>query len=429
MRTALSKKWGNEILKLPRKILFLLTILILVYLLNCFTALRLTHDTIRYLLMEEWMEKGFSSGANASKDFLPYGYVVMLYVLSNLHLLHSFVIVFINELYLFGALYFVQKIFIGYVQGWQLVIYTLLSWLTIKFSITVLSEMQYLFFSTGALYFYQSYRLRKLYKFLLWACIFFIAAILTRAIGITLLMAVCFSLLIENKQQIGKYLLRNKALTVILAACATAIIYFSRELRLYDYMQFFLSPLSRYGMGLLIYIMRYHLVSWAEIFLNIPSSKITFVPSGLLNAVYIIIGILSLSAVFYLMFGKKIKTPLVVKYYLLTYLLIVFCWPFYESRFWLPIIPLLFSLILQTPAPTTFAARTITFVLRWIYISTGIFVLSYYTYTSLDKRTLAITQDAGRWRNEYETHFFGRPLSDTASKKNEEVIRLLKKID
>jgi hypothetical protein len=52
--------------------------------------------------------------------------------------------------------------------------------------------------------------------------------------------------------------------------------------------------------------------------------------------------------------------------------------------------------------------------------------VAYYTYTSFDKKELAKKQDAGIWRNEYETYFFGKSVQDSIPI-NDAVVDILKK--
>jgi len=66
---------------------------------------------------------------------------------------------------------------------------------------------------------------------------------------------------------------------------------------------------------------------------------------------------------------------------------------------------------------------------KWIYLTTGVFALTYYTFTSFNKQAISVRQDAGIWRNEYETYFFGKPLSDTASRVDPVALKWLKKMN
>jgi hypothetical protein len=63
------------------------------------------------------------------------------------------------------------------------------------------------------------------------------------------------------------------------------------------------------------------------------------------------------------------------------------------------------------------------------YTLVGLLAIGYYSYTSFNKELLAKKQANGMYRNEYETHFFGKPLSDTAKQVNPEFLHVLERHD
>ena len=70
----------------------LIFFLLVVYVVNGFTPLRLTFDTVRYFKIKEWIEAGRPPGAEAAADFLPAGYVWFLYLLEKMRICISPVI-------------------------------------------------------------------------------------------------------------------------------------------------------------------------------------------------------------------------------------------------------------------------------------------------------------------------------------------------
>jgi hypothetical protein len=422
--------WNNKHKK-PEKILVILACLLAaIYLLNCFTPLRLTHDSIRYLLLEEWMERGFPLGTWVDKDFLPYGYSAILFILSKLQLFHSFFIALTNLLYLTASLWFINRIFGWFLNAWLWLVFVLLSWLTIKLTITPLSEMQYLFLSSGSIYFYQTYRADRRPWFLIWAILFFAAAMVTRTVAITLFIALIASLVHENRRNWSIGRLRTKFIFAGLLTAFVSILYFSRPLRINDYLRYFSYRLLGNGPSAFFLNMERHLtLDWPDVFVNTPISKITFIPVSLLGLLFFALGSILLGWILFILIAGKMKAPVFVRYYLLVYILVIFNWPYHESRFWLPILPMLFAGMFQTPIPANRLVRALVFAGKCGYIAAGIFAMSYYTYTSFNKRALATKQDAGDWQKEYETHFFGKPVKDSVSTPNQLVVQLLKKID
>jgi hypothetical protein len=411
--------------------LVFIAILVAVYLLNFITPLRLTHDSLRYFSLEEWLERGFTAGSGAARDYLPYGYVFTLFGLSKLHLLHTLPLVLVNFLFLFGALWFNAKLFAREGGSWKpMLILVLLNWMTIKFVLTPLSEMQYLFFSSGTLYFFGVYLKEKKASRLLGGLLFFAAAILTRTIAIVLLVAFLMSILQGNKTRSNPQMQKRKwVLVSLLAAMIGATLFFSTQLRIFDYLAHFARPLKLYGFSGFFQNFWPHPMDWAEAVINAPFSKIVFIPLTPRAVLYMGVGLVSIAWLFYLMFKRESRVPVLIKYYLLLYFVVVFNWPFHEGRFWLPIVPLVVMVVLQGPVPKAKLLFGLYTLAKWTYVFGGIYALSYYSYTSWNKEAFAQKQSAGTLKNEYETHFFGRPLGDTAVKKNEEVMYFLKKID
>jgi hypothetical protein len=64
-----------------------------------------------------------------------------------------------------------------------------------------------------------------------------------------------------------------------------------------------------------------------------------------------------------------------------------------------------------------------------VYCLMGFLSVAYMTYTSLNKKVFARTQANGVYRNEYETFFYGKPLSDTATKTDPAILSVLKRYD
>ena len=64
-----------------------------------------------------------------------------------------------------------------------------------------------------------------------------------------------------------------------------------------------------------------------------------------------------------------------------------------------------------------------------VYSLFGTAGIAYMTYSSLNKKVLSKTQESGIFRNEYEIHFFGKPLSDTVTYVNHNLVDFLNKYD
>src|SRR5687767_8049909 len=118
----------------------IISVLLIIYLVNCFTPIRLTFDTVRYLKIKEWIEAGRPPGAEAAGDFLPHGYVWFLYLLGKLGICYSPVICFLQFCYFISGCWLLRKTG-DYKQPFPLLLLLcLLNWIILKFVITPLSE-------------------------------------------------------------------------------------------------------------------------------------------------------------------------------------------------------------------------------------------------------------------------------------------------
>src|SRR5688572_10630797 len=210
-------------------------ILFAIYLVNCLTPLRVNYDIIRYFALKETIEGTWPAEFGAQNDFLPYGYVLLLLGLSKIGLLNSFVISFIHLVYLAGSLYFVCRIFAPGVNYILLILLTLLNWTTIKFLVTPVSEMQFLFFSTGALFFYHQFTLKRKPVDILWLAIFLTAAVFTRVVGLLLVLAILAAFISKHSYAITGWLRRRAYAWIILVALFVVAIMLLWQLKFITY--------------------------------------------------------------------------------------------------------------------------------------------------------------------------------------------------
>lgn len=415
---------------MPRNLLPALIILLLLglYIANCFTPLRLTNDTVRYFNLKEWLEAGKPANHPAANDFFPYGYVWFLVLLEKLHLAKSFFIGLFQLLYLLGGVWFIRKIFGEAVQRWQLLVLCLLSWASLKFVIIPLSEMQFVFFSIGALYFFHEWQKGKRISQLLWAIVFAAVAIVTRTIGIVIIAAFIISFLWRNRA----VLIARKWWIGGAFAVLVMLFFVFNKFGISAYLDShsgYFKPFLQYPFGYIKNNLENHLMNWSALALNAPAPRITFISYGLLKAIYLLAGIITIAGLGYFLFRRNGNVPLIVKVYLLCYAILLFNWPMFEPRLWVPVFPLCLAVLLQQERMLKGFRKYAITAYKIAYILVGVVALSYYSYVSFNKKELAVKHDLGIWRNEYETHFFGKTLSDTATTVREPIVRMLKKYD
>jgi hypothetical protein len=176
--------------------------------------------------------------------------------------------------------------------------------------------------------------------------------------------------------------------------------------------------------------LKWHFTEWAEITYNTSMDKLArYVPGSTAKIFFILSGVLIFAAFVYFLFIRKNSIPFIVKAYLFFYCVLMFNWPFYDPRFWVPIIPFIAVVVSQIAFGKMKGLKWIMPLFFVVYAVLGLVSAGYITYTSLKKETFARTQANGVYRNEYETLFFGKPQSDTAKLVDPVVLNVLQRFD
>lgn len=399
-----------------------------IYLLNCVSHLRLHTDMLRYFAIKDCVELGCPPDSVAAKDYLPWGYTGLLLLLSKIGILKSSVLVFINCLYLFGGLLFVRKLCGFSLPSFIPAVLVLLNWTIIKFVTHPLSEMQYLFFSMASLYYFHCYSERRRVGYLLAAFAAAALAFVTRSVGLALVAALAGGLVWEFRLQLIELVRRNRLLFGVVIAVLAGVVIFSRQLGLNHYTGVF-GKQFREGLTL-GKMLRWHFMEWSELCFNVPGIKLAaYFGAGRVDMLFFVTGIFFFSGFVYLLFFRKNHIPVIVKIYLLCYSVLMFDWPFYDPRFWVPVVPLV--AVVFCTIPFRGGGWRKVFIGGWltVYLSVGLVAVLYFTYTSVSAKTMARTQANGAFRNEYETIWYGKPLSDTARHIDSAALEVIRRYD
>lgn len=404
-----------------------LAIIVSIYLLDCFTPLRLHVDTVRYYAIKDCIEFGCPPDSDAATDYFPYGYTALLLILSKLGILKSFTIVFLNTVYLFAGLYLLYKVFADKVNPYFFFLIVLLQWLFVKFVAHPLSEMQYIFFSLTSIYFFYRFIQFKQIKFLIFSLLMGWLAFMTRTIGVTLVAALCIGLMWEYKEQQLKFIKKQKLLVtgVIILLCFLLYTY-SKPLGIDHY----LGVLSKfYHTAPMITRFRWRFVEWGEIFLNLPANKIIDRLFGIAGEIFfILIGLFIFCWFMVTLWFKKNDIPIFIKVYIVLYTILMFFWPFNDPRFWVPIMPVMTIIVLQLSFGRNSIIKYGVKGLLTLYVFCGFFAAGYMLYSSFNKSFFAKNQAKGSYQREYEIHFLGSGTRDS-SQANPYVLDLLKRYD
>ncbi len=403
--------------------------IVAVYLIDCFTPLRLHYDSVRYYEIKDCIEFGCPPDSAAARDYFPIGYTALLLILSKLGILKSFSVVLVNSIYLLGSLYFIYKIFEGTLSKFLFFFLVMINWLSVKFVTLPLSEMQYLFFSSGSILFFYRYTQQKKIILFILSLLFGWIAFMTRTVGVTLVGALAVGFLWQYRVQQVEFIKKNKFLVIgVLLALAVALIIFSKFLGLNHYG----NVLSEHAKeASFLKRLEWRFTDWGEMFINAPSERIINSFAG--NAgklAFIVAGLIIFCWFVYRVYFRKNTIPFFIKAYILFYCIIIFNWPFYDPRFWVPLMPIIAAVVLQSLAVNeNKALKILSTAMLIVYIILGLSASGYMVYTSLNKKVLARTQAKGVYRNEYEIHFYGKPLSDTVTNVDKDVVEILKKYD
>jgi len=288
--------------------------------------------------------------------------------------------------------------------------------------------MQFLFFCTGSIYFFSKYTDTKKIYFLLTAFLCSGFAFITRTVGITLVAALIVSLIWQYRKELLLLIKKHKIIAGFISLASICTLAFSKQLGL-DHYTGVLTKQFTEGIGFGD-ILKWHFTEWTEISFNTSIVKISgILPYGMTKPLFLIAGIIFFSGFLFFLFKKKNNFPVIIKVYVILYSLLMFNWPFYDPRFWIPIAPFFVAVLVQTITSLNQSSliKIIIYPLISVYLTMGSISVIFLTYTSLDKKIFVKIQANGVYRNEYEIILFGKMLSDTASKVNPVTLSVLER--
>jgi hypothetical protein len=395
-------------------------ILFALYLIACFTPLRLEHDSIRYFAIKDCIESGNNGQCPALDDFLPNGYPVLLVGLSKTGLLNAFTIAFINAIYLLCSLVMTRKI-IGFANPVIFYLVVLLNWTCIKLFAYPLSEMQYLFFSVASLYYFSRYTKEKKWQHLLFSFLLAALAVYTRTIGFALLAALVSGYAWENRRQLARKTILVPAIFII-AFIVVAL--FTLPGTAHYIEALFIS--GNQELSFMPQIVS-HIKEWGQLLLNMPIGKAeNYLPAIWVNIIFGVAGIGLIGWFIYALYRCRSSMPAAIIFYLVIYSLVIFKWPHVDPRFWAPVLPFIVAVILKAPLPAVKWWKPSVFA---AYMLMGIAAFSFSFYTQFNKKAFARAQANGIFQKEYEIHFFGDPLIPNTPPIRFDVLEILEKYD
>lgn len=355
-------------------------------LLNLFTPLRLNTDGIRYLNILEFLNGNLDKNSFAAHDFLPHGYPLFLFFFEKIHLLSPALITLINILCTLTSSYILAKL----LKIENRLIYfsiVMISFINIKQFTLPISDQFFTLLFIWSIYLWVIFFNGRLY-FIIPALIVTVLSIYVRTAGIAVIIGVILYTIYLNKN----LLLNKKILSGIIAILIIFFfIIFIYNLSLFEKKIDYIRQLEMEGMVKnpfsIIKRLFIHFQELGEVAINIPYSKLS--PMIHLKAfdsslfILIVAGIISLYIIFKSVIYLKLYKSLVF-WAFFSYLMMIFLWPFYDTRFLVPIIPL-FLYLFYYYISNLLKIRFIKITQVVLYVSLGLISLVYSDALSLNK--------------------------------------------
>lgn len=341
----------------------------LVYLIQAFSPLRLNHDNVELLGLAASVAEGRGFLYYGEPSRFPPGYPAIIAVLDRLGLAASSTFILLNCLFVVLGLVASFKVLrrslnLQVDASLLCCALSVLSFILTKQIPTPGSDCVFFGLTATALWLLieseQSTATRR-WPLLLSAALLCAACVSVRTIGIALIPALIF-VTIRNRRAmlIG---LSVTVLAVLLISVRTT--YVSMALEIYD---------KAGGMSGVGRFVVFHLCELGELVVNVPFTRMPETARPLMAG----IGLLVLVAV---LAGILRHRRSAVSVFGLSYFLIIFVWSYYDPRFWLPVLPLMFAWIALGIEPWLKIprARLMTAAILAYFLVTGAGTLVYTT--------------------------------------------------
>jgi hypothetical protein len=333
----------------------LLVLIAIAYGLQVASPLRINTDSYRLLSMALSAAEGQGYLVEGQPDQFPNGYPYLVKVCLEAGVANSAALIGMNLLF-FSIGLFVLWGLAYRIQGSDLALLAVLwvasSWLIVKHATLPLSDAGYFAFSMGALFclwkFYHSH-FPAAWPWLLPTLVLIFLSLQFRTVGITLLPAAAVSIALHSDLQpfwtsLAKHLAKIAWSLAMVGGVASVCFFWvlqtewfsSQFLAKGSYFQSMLGYFERHGiLGFIVRNIGFRLREMGEIVANFPENK-----AGIFGTFFYALGfagwiLVALGAVWMLRRGML---PLVA--YLLAYFGLMMAWPYYDTRFWIPLLPI-----------------------------------------------------------------------------------------
>ena len=326
----------------------LLLLLAICFLLQVFSPLRLNTDAIILLSMGESAAHGGGFLDSGQKTVHPPGYPALLAALMRVGLARPWAIVGLNAVFLSAGLFATYSLLIReFFEDKSVVLIIcslfLLSFIVVKHFPIPLTDVPFFCCSMCCLaVMSKTTKMDWNWRFVILAVaawLLAVAAITTRRVGVALVPPLVFMIVCSpHFKSLLKRLSRRTTLMIV-GASAIVGVGTMRVVAKTSTLVDFLSVAKQSKIStLVVQIISYRLTEFGELLGNLPMSKM---PTQLHIMVPWIGLILFLLTLFGLATKRRHIGPTEV--FLVCYMGILFAWPYYDARFWLPVLPLLIA--------------------------------------------------------------------------------------
>ncbi len=333
-----------------QKLLWLAFSLISVaYLIQVFTPLRLINDGVDYLLQASSAVDGNGFRVHGVHSMRPPGYPALIFVLAKAGVGYSWAIVALNCISLgigCWATYFVLRDSFGFTANVSRIIclLTLLSFVMVRNATYPLSDV--CFFGASVPCLLALIRSENLdWKKRLWRIALLVLPILfaieLRTIGICLLPGLVWVAIggLPGARKMGSIAWRHRVVTFILLVVVMMLV--GKAFLSSRYMAFNLPTFQHRGVLRSVAAnLRDHTAEWGELTFNAPISKL---PGFLARPLHAVGGVAIV--LFVVGLWQKGKRPDPVWFYVIGSAAIVFAYPWFDTRLWLPVLPFLMGYV------------------------------------------------------------------------------------
>lgn len=305
--------------------------------LNVLTPLRINTDVARYLNIMEYLQGKLGADSFAATDFYPHAYPQLLSLLSACGMLNVKVLVAINILSVLFAAYLFTQLFPTRNKP-LFVAMVLLSFVNIKHITLPVADQLFTFVLLLAVLMAKK-GFEKNYAWFLPAFLLALLSMYLRTAGIVFFGGLLFYLVyiftVRYKNHKHYKLIALATLLLVLAALAVIIVVLQYKS---SYLQQ-LMPEGPYAKHYISKRLRYHFQELGEVLVNLPSSQLSGrLHLNLVNYFFILVGVLVLLRMIRVVIAGNIFKQVPV-WVLLCYVSMVLLWPFYDTRFMIPLIP------------------------------------------------------------------------------------------